>query len=216
MKKLTLFIIIIVLGLIFFFPKPSGGGGSCLGCENTECKCFGFQKNWVAKGPWRSTCYGIPYGCETYIFGYLDETANWKTYRNEEYGFEFKYPNNWSIEDLSGIKDILVYIDLRPPENIDCGCGFHRFFIGVDEKTITEHRTTLGYTTIEAEEETKISGKKGIKQMRKHDGELIYIFFPVNSDKTLQLVFGDDCDEDDKDICDKVMNQILSTFRFIK
>ncbi len=68
MKKSILIITIIVLGLIiFFFPKPSGEGGSCAGCENIECKCFGFQKNWVAIGPWRSTCYGIPYNCERYI-----------------------------------------------------------------------------------------------------------------------------------------------------
>ena len=26
-----------------------------------------------------------------------DETTNWKTYRNGEYEFEFKYPKNWEI-----------------------------------------------------------------------------------------------------------------------
>jgi hypothetical protein len=26
-----------------------------------------------------------------------DETASWKTYRNEELGFEFKYPSSWNV-----------------------------------------------------------------------------------------------------------------------
>ena len=60
--------VLIILVFIFFFPKYSGGGGSCYGCDNTECECFGFQKNWVAIGPWRSTCYGIPYDCKTDVF----------------------------------------------------------------------------------------------------------------------------------------------------
>lgn len=29
----------------------------------------------------------------------VDETANWETYRNEEYGFEFKYPSSWQLYD---------------------------------------------------------------------------------------------------------------------
>lgn len=28
-----------------------------------------------------------------------DPTANWKAYKNENYGFEFKYPNNWFLEN---------------------------------------------------------------------------------------------------------------------
>ncbi|MBU4338530.1 hypothetical protein KKB43_04205 [Patescibacteria group bacterium] len=34
----------------------------------------------------------------------VDETANWKTYRNDEYGFEVKYPTAWEISsDKSGV-----------------------------------------------------------------------------------------------------------------
>ncbi|MBU0466463.1 MAG: hypothetical protein KKF39_02175, partial [Nanoarchaeota archaeon] len=29
----------------------------------------------------------------------IEETANWKVYRNEEYGFEVKYPEDWFIAD---------------------------------------------------------------------------------------------------------------------
>lgn len=29
-----------------------------------------------------------------------DETANWKTYRNENFGFEVKYPSEWMVKDL--------------------------------------------------------------------------------------------------------------------
>jgi hypothetical protein len=38
------------------------------------------------------------------------DTSDWQTYRNDEYGFEFKYPAGWSIVDTDGLK-----IKLIPP-----------------------------------------------------------------------------------------------------
>jgi type II secretory pathway pseudopilin PulG len=37
-----------------------------------------------------------------------DKTADWKTYTNEEYGFSFKYPEDWVIEEDTSLERIYV------------------------------------------------------------------------------------------------------------
>ena len=64
MKKIILTIIILAL-VIFFWPKYNGSGGSAVDAKNTQCQCIGIQKDWVAIGSWKSTCYGIPIDCQT-------------------------------------------------------------------------------------------------------------------------------------------------------
>ena len=45
--------------------------------------------------------------------GTVGDIANWKTYRNEEYGFEFRYPQNWVLKDfIKNQVDADSYYDL--------------------------------------------------------------------------------------------------------
>ncbi len=68
-RYITVYIVIVVLifvaVFIFFFPKNNGGGGVGTGVSRI-CNCLGYEKKFVADGPWKSTCYGISYGCKDY------------------------------------------------------------------------------------------------------------------------------------------------------
>ncbi|MCC6290721.1 hypothetical protein IT398_01495 [Candidatus Nomurabacteria bacterium] len=51
-----------------------------------------------------------------------DETADWKTYKNDKYGFEFKYPEIWSIQrevDDDGTTNQLYFIQIGPSPKSD-------------------------------------------------------------------------------------------------
>jgi len=47
----------------------------------------------------------------------VDETAGWKTYRNNEYGFEIKYPENYKIvvDKYGWPNSIVHFIETIPP-----------------------------------------------------------------------------------------------------
>lgn len=40
----------------------------------------------------------------------VDETANWKTYMNSKYGFEFKYPDNWTLSEENSSTANYIYL----------------------------------------------------------------------------------------------------------
>jgi hypothetical protein len=58
-----------------------------------------------------------------------EETADWVTYKNEEYGFEFKYPEGWYIEERSGDKVSTPWFTL--------------FEVILNEKKLIEHERPL-------------------------------------------------------------------------
>jgi len=47
------------------------------------------------------------------------DTSDWKTYRNDEYGFEFKYPKDWKVEKRSGVNFDLSIVSITSPETTD-------------------------------------------------------------------------------------------------
>ncbi len=40
-----------------------------------------------------------------------DETADWKTYRNEEYGFEIKHPEDWHLHQVTYPEGVVLNMD---------------------------------------------------------------------------------------------------------
>ena len=50
-------------------------------------------------------------GLVAWKLGWIDETANWKTYTNDDYGFEFKYPQAWELNSDVSSSAIHLYVD---------------------------------------------------------------------------------------------------------
>ena len=93
--------------------------GACIGCleiesgAETTLKLFNFEKTGkyrlkldFGKECWASGITKKPdFSVYSNEFLITDETANWKTYRNEEYGFEIKYP------ETNGISFFKIIVD---------------------------------------------------------------------------------------------------------
>ncbi len=142
----------------------------------------------------------------TFKFIEKDETADWQTYRNEEYGFEVKYPDFFSAIEKSYGKEVLFIAENK----YACVTNIEIF-----EENIDSYDESL-----QSNEMTKIISKKDIflndykgREIRSETSEMglldICILLFHNS-KTYKIC---SCEEADME---EIFDQILSTFKFIE
>ena len=160
-----------------------------------------------------------------------DETADWETYRNDEYGYSFKYPKGW---ELAGKNE---NITLTSPQTLKMIEEQKAMFDGEDYGLFTSDITIyyyssvkdeyinktneLGATTLDEliEENVALMEKIGkIKINNQNATEVIehgeasyYVVFIENNGHLYKIMFNNRWSKEE---LSEIENQILSTFKF--
>jgi len=147
----------------------------------------------------------IPVVFEDYI-----DISDWKVYRNEEYGFEVKYPNDWAISDHSS--GLLVLKNTQ--EKINSAQSF--FVINIKENYEINPETSD--ITME---KINLDGRLGYKYFYQEGAGISEIVLIQSGRDTLELssdYFASNGSNfnDRKIAIQGVINPILSTFKFIE
>jgi hypothetical protein len=165
--------------------------------------------------------------CEDFGVSEKDETTDWKTYRNEEYEFEIKYPNDWSTADIAYYDrestKLHIYFakfimpSLEKPDNPNQDQIKNNeaggIYLSVDESSMEDFLRDIKFEELKKAgglvEETVLASEKGYKVSAPvDDGGGTFIFIQKNS-YIYSFLAEYEYDE-------KFLSPMLSTFRFIE
>lgn len=152
----------------------------------------------------------------SYICG--PDISTWTTYRNDQYGFEFKYPNDWVVSEQQPYSDKEAVINIAPPRQpvdpdhpdvfvastldprIDIEIYGNPLESNPAYKSHIENETTL--------KELKIAGKNAYEVPKAYGiDSYFWIIFVDLGNKTMIITAENDGV--------KVFEDIVKTFKFI-
>ena len=149
-----------------------------------------------------------------------DETANWKVYKNEKYGFKIKYPQDWAPYNLDGQLFRIAFV--AKTKNCSSACAsIEIFIVNSDNKSFqqikkeTENQNLVFfYTEAFPFKETTVDGKQAfiVPAYETRLGTVTVVY--KNYMYSISRFAPPSYSETSEDVA--MFDQILSTFKFIE